>query len=340
VKLIGLVDSHDHVCCRYRLAAFRPALTAAGHSLDLVALPETTLARLRLFCTLAKYDAVVLQRRLMARVSVALLRRYAKRLIFDFDDAVWLRDSYHAKGPHSPKRLRRFAATCDAADLVVAGNDFLAEKAGAYAPGRVVTIPTCVDQSKYRPAPHDGDTVSLVWVGSASTLQSLAAIRDTLDAVGAAVPGVRLKLICDTPLTLGRLPVDFVPWDGATEAGHLADSAAGIATMPDDDWSRGKCGLKVLQYLAAGLPVVANRVGVHSKMLRNGENGFLADTADEWVSAVRRLAGDRELRKIMGTAGRGFEQFEYGVAEGGRRWLAALDGLAEGHADDARRRAG
>lgn len=336
MKLIGLVDSHDHVCCRYRLAAFRPALVAAGHTLDLVALPENTLARLRLFCTLAKFDAVVLQRRLMARVSISLLRRYATRLIFDFDDAVWLRDSYHAKGTESAKRRRRFAATCGTSDIVVAGNDFLAAKAEAHAPGRVVTIPTCVDHAKYSPATHDGETVSLVWVGSTSTLQSLTAIRGTLDAIGAAVPGVRLKLICDTPLSLKHLPTDFVPWDGATEIRHLAESDVGIATMPDDDWSRGKCGLKVLQYLAAGLPVVANRVGVHSKMVRHGENGFLADAPEEWVSAVRRLAADRDLRRKMGAAGRSFEQFEYGVAEGGRRWVATLDGLS----DLARRRAG
>lgn len=336
MKLIGLVDSEDHVCCRYRLAAFRPILAAAGHSLDLVPLPDNPLTRLRTFCSLARYDAVILQRKLLARLSTALLRRYCQRLIFDLDDAVWLRDSYHPKGVESEKRLRRFETTCQMADLVVAGNDHLAHFSERYAPTRVVTIPTCVDPSRYSVAEHRSANPTLVWVGSSSTLAGLQRIRGTLEAVGQAIPGLTLKIICDEPIEFEALNVKYVPWTEAGEASEIASSDIGIAWMPDDAWSRGKCGLKVLQYLAAGVPVVANRVGVHLTMVREGMTGLLADSPEDWIRAIRTLADNPDLRRKLGATGRTYVEFDYSVAEGGRHWVAALDRLAT----ETHRRAG
>lgn len=336
MKLIGLVDSEDHVCCRYRLAAFRPAFAAVGHSLDLVPLPDNPLSRLRLFCSMARYDAVILQRKLLARVSTALLRRYSNRLIFDLDDAVWLRDSYHPKGIESEKRLRRFETVCQLADLVIAGNDHLARFSERSAPARVLTIPTCVDVSRYPIAEHCSSNPTLVWVGSSSTLAGLQRIRGTLEVVGRAIPGLRLKIICDEPIEFDALKVQYVPWSEAGETTEIASSDIGIAWMPDDAWSRGKCGLKVLQYLAAGLPVVANRVGVHPAMVRDGVTGLLADTPEEWIGAIRTLTHHPDMRRKLGATGRAFVEFEYGVAEGGRRWVAGLDRLAT----ESHRRAG
>jgi glycosyltransferase involved in cell wall biosynthesis len=336
MKLIGLVDSEDHVCCRYRLAAFRPVFTAAGHSLDLVPLPDNPLSRLRLFCSLARYDVVILQRKLLARLSTALLRRYSHRLIFDLDDAVWLRDSYHPKGVESEKRLRRFETVCQLADLVVAGNEHLSHFSERSAPTRVITIPTCVDTTRYPLAEHRSINPALVWVGSSSTLAGLQRIRGTLEAVGQAIPGLTLKIICDEPIEFESLNVQYVPWTEAGEAAEIAASDIGIAWMPDDAWSRGKCGLKVLQYLAAGVPVVANRVGVHPAMVRDGMTGLLADTPEEWIRAIRVLVENPDQRRKLGATGRAFVEFEYSVAEGGRRWVAALERLAT----ETHRRAG
>src|SRR6516165_5066950 len=119
VHLVALVQSADHVCCRYRLAAFRPALEAAGHSLELEPLPKRWWSRLLLFRRL-RGACVIVQRFLLPAWQIAFLRGQADRLIFDFDDAVFLRDSYSRKGTHHPRRLRRFAATVQAADAVVA----------------------------------------------------------------------------------------------------------------------------------------------------------------------------------------------------------------------------
>jgi glycosyltransferase involved in cell wall biosynthesis len=327
-RVVALVESESHVCCRYRLAAFRPALAAVGYSLTLRPLPRSLWGRVQLFRSLRSADVVVIQRRLLPAFELALVRRWARRLVFDFDDAVWRRDSYSPRGFDSRKRARRFREVVAAADRVFAGNDYLAAEAAAHtASERVAVVPTCVDPNVYPVARHDGPAraVRLVWVGSSSTLQGLERFRDTLEAVGRAVPGARLKLVCDRFLTLDHLPVDAVPWSAATEAAEIASADVGIGWVPDDLWSRGKCGLKVLQYQAAGLPVIANPVGVQAALVRDGETGFRAETADEWVSAVRRLAEAADLRRRLGAAGRQQVEECYSVAAGGRLWVEQLD---------------
>src|SRR5262249_60729986 len=113
--------------------------------------------------------------------------------------------------------------------------------------------------------------------------QGLEAIAPLLDELGRSIPGLRLKVVCDRFPTFRHLSVIACPWNAAREALDLATADVGISWIPDDLWSRGKCGLKVLQYAAAGLPVVANPVGVHSEMIRHGESGFFAWTpAQAW----------------------------------------------------------
>ena len=329
MHLTALVERPDHVCCRYRLAAFRPFLERAGHSLELVALPRPWWERLWLYRRL-RGAAVVLQRKLPPPWELALLRRSARLLLFDFDDAVFHRDSYAARGLRHAGRMRRFAAAARACDAVIAGTSFLAAHAARWAgPGRVSVVPTCVDPAGYAPAaPWDG--VRLVWVGSGSTLRGLEAVRPMLEEVGRRVPEVCLKIICDRFTRFDPLPVVACPWTEAGEAAEVAAGDVGISWVPDDDWSRGKCGLKVLQYMAAGLPVVANPVGVHKEMVRDGETGFLCETTGQWVAAVGRLARDADLRRRLGRAGRALLDEKYTVARGADRWLHLLHGLTVG----------
>lgn len=329
MRLVALVESEHHVCCRYRLAAFRSHLAAAGHTLEFRSLPRSTFGRLAIGRGLADADAVILQRKLLPGWAVSLLRRRVRRLVFDFDDAVWLRDSYSPKGFDDPNRAARFRATIRACDLVIAGNDHLAAEAMRWVdPTRVAVIPTCVDVGKYAPTTgRVAPGVQLVWVGSSSTLRGLERFTPTLSAIGRAVPGTRLKLVCDRFLDIPDLPVDRCPWDEATEAREIAAADIGIGWVPDDPWSRGKCGLKILQYQAAGLPVVANPVGVQTDLVRDGETGFRATTSEEWVNAVRQLAADPELRYRLGTAGRRQVEAGYSVEAGAKRWIRALADL-------------
>jgi glycosyltransferase involved in cell wall biosynthesis len=325
----ALIENLEHVCCRYRLAAFRPALEQAGHTLHLEALPRHWWSRLRLFRRFRNTDLVILQRKLLQPWQFVCLRQAASLLVYDFDDAVFLRDSYAAKGLHSLGRLRRFTATVRAADAVIAGNAFLSGQAAAAGADRAYVVPTCVNPDRYpvaeRGRSHAG--VELVWIGSSSTLNSLESIRPLLENLGRREPALHLKVICDRFLYLEHLPVHACPWTETGEAAELAAADIGISWLPSDSWSRGKCGLKVLQYMAAGLPVVANPVGVQADLVRPGENGFLAETPAQWVEAVSRLAHDPELRRRMGQAGRRRVEMEFSVRVGAARWLALLDDL-------------
>ena len=134
-------------------------------------------------------------------------------------------------------------------------------------------------------------------------------------------------MICDRFLSLQHLPVVRCLWSEAAAPAALADADIGISWLPDDLWSRGKCGLKVLQYMAAGLPVVANPVGLQAELVRHGETGFLAETPAQWRAAIERLTHDPALRRRLGCAGRQRVETMFSVAAGATCWLTLLDRL-------------
>jgi hypothetical protein len=184
------------------------------------------------------------------------------------------------------------------------------------------------DRSANESSGRSRSRLTLVWVGSSSTLKGLERFAPTLSAIGHAVSGTRLKIICDRFIDIPHLPVDRCSWDEHTEAAEIASADVGIGWVPDDAWSRGKCGLKVLQYQAAGLPVVANPVGVHAEMVRDGETGLLATTIEDWIIAVRRLAAEPALRQRLGAAARRQVEERYSVAAAARGWLRIIEQLA------------
>jgi glycosyltransferase involved in cell wall biosynthesis len=323
MRITALVKSHDHVCCRYRAAAFRAHLEELGHSVDIRPWSSPWFLRQMLLPSfLNGIDVLIIQRKLFPAWQLNLLRRRVRWLIYDFDDSIFLRSSYNPRGQDCPKRFSQFRHMVQTADVVIAGNDYLRDQATALTePDKVHLIPTCVDVSRYPLARHEAPSrVKLAWIGSSSTIRGLEKIRDILDRLGKGVPQLELKVICDRSLLLDHLPVDFRPWQEATETAELADSAIGISWLPDDGWSAGKCGLKVLQYMAAGLPVVANPVGMQKKLVRPGETGFLVETPQEWEDAVTTLANDASLRRRMGLAGRRLVEAEYQVSRGAAAW--------------------
>jgi glycosyltransferase involved in cell wall biosynthesis len=327
MHIIGLVEHPEHVCARYRLAAYAPFLERRGHHLELRAIPNGMLARMRLWKSVREADVVVLQRRLLAGWHLYLLRRHARRLIFDFDDAVYQRDSYATKPMPSTVRLRRFIRTLHAADGVIAGNPYLYNEAVRFTdPGKIHVLPTCIDPTPYPMAEHRhrGKGVHLVWIGSSSTLQGLTAQAGLWNAIARKMPGVSLKVICDRFPQFATMPVVKAPWSLSMEGRELAAADIGISWLPDDSWSRGKCGLKLLQYMAAGLPVIANPVGVQADLVRHGRTGFLVNNPTEWVAAVRQLALDPVSRRRLGKAGRRHVMRYYSTAAWAERWLQAL----------------
>jgi glycosyltransferase involved in cell wall biosynthesis len=330
MQALALVESPEHVCCRYRIRPFLPALDRAGHRSTVAGLARQPFARAGQLVRSAEADVVLLQRKLLSGWQWALLRRRAQRLVFDFDDAVFLRDSYDPRGPNCPRRARRFSRIAREADLLIAGNAYLADaaiEAGAD-PGRVRVIPTCIEPSAYPPG-LDRPTANgtgLTWIGSSSTLRGIESKADLWRRVGRSVPDARFRIICDRFPRFDPLPVVDVTWDERTEGAELARGDVGIAWVPDDPWSRGKCGLKVLQYQAAGLPVIANPVGVQADMVRPGQDGWLAESDDSWLAAIREAADSPELRREMGRAGRASVEASYSVDGWSDEFVGSLTG--------------
>lgn len=331
MKVLALIEGPNYVCCRYRIEAFAWALAAQGHLLEVSPLDRNTLGRVGQLRAASRADVVILQRKLLSFWQLALLRRAARRLIYDVDDALFQRDSYSRKGPTTSwSRQARFWATVYAADVVTAGNDFLRRRAAAYVGDeRVRLMPTCVDPKLYVPIPHErsAGSAKLVWIGQPSTLPSLDLVREHLAAAAGRLPGLSLRVICSEFPELPGVRVMPYRWSPLTEAEAVAEADIGINWLPNDMWSRGKCGLRVLQYMAAGLPVVANPVGMNREMVLHGRTGMLASTPREWANAIQRLAGDPALRQRMGDAGRRLVEERFGVAKWAPEFAQLVDDL-------------
>lgn len=326
--LLALIERPGHVCYRYRLEAFGPALADAGWTLKPLALARSSWPALGELAQVAAADAVLLQRRLLPWWRMRLIRAAARRLIFDLDDAVFFRDFNASRPAESWQRRGRFQAIVRAADAVLAGNRYLQrEAARAGARSAPWVFPTCIEPSRYALARHErpAGQVQLAWIGSHATAQALTALQPMLAAAGQRCEAMELKLISDRAPELPGVAARLCPWSTQTEADQLAEADVGITFLPDHPWSDGKCGLKVLQYMAAGLPVVANPIGMHPVLVRHGETGFLASTPEDWGEAVARLARSPELRRAMGQAGRAFVERHYSV----RRWSGLLPSVLD-----------
>ncbi len=313
-RLIIFTRDRTNAAFRQRIQPYLAPLLGRGISTEVVVLPKWPLGRRRALARAKDFDGVLLHRKTLTAWDAAALGR-ARRLIYDFDDAVMLK----ARAPETPHpgRARRFARTVGRADLVTAGSPVLAARAEDAGAERVETVPTGLNvRGRYVPkADYAAEgPVRLVWIGSRSTLRQLESLRPALEALGRSVPGLVLRVIADAPLQVAGLEVENVPWARETEARLLAETDIGISPLPDTAYTRGKCGFKVLQYMAAGLPVVASPVGVNADYVRDGETGLHARDAAAWVEAVGQLASDAALREQFGRAGRARAEAEVDVA--------------------------
>ncbi|HUF38973.1 MAG TPA: glycosyltransferase family 4 protein [Anaerolineales bacterium] len=246
----------------------------------------------------------------------------------DFDDAHFHRYDRHRSSLVRLLLGKKVDAVMRRAAVVVAGNEYLADRARRAGAGEVVIIPTVVDTLRYPPAAGDGDLAAfrIGWIGAPVTAGYLRSIEPALRRV--LRDGASLTVIgAESPFG-ADFPVDARPWTEKTEAAELGRLDAGIMPLPDEPFERGKCGYKLIQYMAAGLPVVASPVGVNAQIVEPGINGFLAETDDEWVAALETLRRDPALRRRLGSAGRAKVHAEYDLEVTAPMLLAALESAA------------
>jgi glycosyltransferase involved in cell wall biosynthesis len=280
-----------------------------------------TLPRLAQLGRVRSGDVVFFQRFMLQLPTVALERRLAARhrTLFDFDDAIY----GTAVGRRKLDRITSLV------DRVVAGNATLAQAAAA--PGKTTIIPTAIDTERFTPAPRSRTPGGVVvgWTGLASNYRQLAVALPGIQRALAAT-GARFRIISNAPppRALAGLAAEYVAWRPETEIEDLRALDVGVMPLPDDDYARGKCAFKLLQYMALGLPGVASPVGMNSEVVRTGVDGFLPASDEEWTEALVRLIEDASLRQQLGAAARERVVSSYSQAALFPRYLALLERLA------------
>ena len=299
MKLLILSYNPDRASFRQRIAVYVDTLKTNGIDCEIAKLPGGLIARRKLFKLAADFDGVFLHKKTLNTFDAYYLRKHAKKTIYDFDDAVMF-DDKHPERPHH-KRQTSFRRTATLADLVITGNVYLAQQARRFNPN-VEILPTGLDTKAYKTIAKKADDgkIRLVWIGSCPTLPHLKRISPALEEIGSRFDNVILKIISDKFFDLQNISVEKQPWFLETEAAELVSSDIGLAPLTDNNFTRGKCGFKILQYQAAGLPVVASPVGVNAELVRKGLNGYHAATVKDWVEKLSALIKDASLRTRMG----------------------------------------
>ena len=253
-----------------------------------------------------------------------LFKTPSAKLIFDFDDSIWLQDENPGQSIFqrlkNPAKTAKIISYCD---LIIAGNEYLASYAMQYN-SNVFIIPTTIDLEEYKPIaiskPYE--KICIGWSGSFSTIKHFESAIESLAKIKEKFADkVYFKVIGDGSYTNDSLELTGLPWKKESEIEDLCEIDIGIMPLPDDDWSRGKCGLKGLQYMALEIPTIMSPVGVNSDIIQDGQNGFLASSTEEWVEKLSLLIESESLRKKIGQAGRKTVEKDFSVEANKDKWL-------------------
>jgi len=255
-----------------------------------------------------RYDAVLIHR--AACVAGPAIFEYALKLlrrpvIFDFDDAIYMLHTTEANRKWGWLKFpNKTAKICRLSNHVIVGNSFLADYARSYN-SNVTVIPSSVDTRIFCPRQKDscGDKVVIGWTGSSTSQTYLESFAPVLRELTAR-HNVELRIHSDRKPQLDGLAFQWREWSPENEAGEIAAFDIGIMPMPHEEWARGKCAMKALLYMSCGVPAVCEAFGTNREVIRHSENGLLAGTAQEWLTALESLIDDKELRQSLGAAGR------------------------------------
>lgn len=340
---------------RLRTLQYLPVLRAAGLTIDVrellddryvqdmyagrisaVHVAKRYVKRFRDLLRASRYDLIWVEKEILpwvpSLIELAILPK-APRLVVDYDDALFHR--YDQSRSWAVRRLlgSKIDGVMHRADLVLAGNDYLAARARAAGSRHVEWLPTVVDLARYKFAPDSfagrSGPVRIGWIGSPSTAEYLQPYIPIFNEL-ATSDDVQFIAIGARPEQVEGTPFMAVDWVESDEANLLSTLDIGIMPLSDAPWERGKCGYKLIQYMACGLPVVASPVGVNNSIVTHGKNGFLASTETEWKQALSCLLNDATLRRTMGQHGRNTVQQTYTLQRQAPRLQALLRRLVTG----------
>lgn len=239
-----------------------------------------------------------------------------KKIIYDFDDAIWQTDKTNE--PWMEKKLRwrsKIASICKWSYKVSCGNEYICKYALQFN-NQVVLNPTTIDTEKVhipdliqvtslpQKLEKENESIIVGWTGSHSTLKYLEDLEPVLIQIEQKYAHISFLVISNKCPSLNLKNLIFKPWSKETEIKDLMLADIGIMPLPDDEWAKGKCGFKALQYMALEIPALVSPVGVNTKIVDNGINGYWCLSANDWMEAIEKLISNKDLRKNMGIAGR------------------------------------
>lgn len=253
-----------------------------------------------------KYDLLWIEKELFPWLpswAEQMLSFFKIPYIVDYDDAIFHQYDLHKRKVVRYILGRKIKTIMNGAVLVIAGNEYIAKYAKNANANRIEIIPTVIDLNKYNIDHRPLKVFTIGWIGSPSTAKYLQIIKAVLTQFCKEVQ-TRIVLIGSGPIRLGEIPIEVRSWSETTEVAGIQSFDVGIMPLPDEPWEQGKCGYKLIQYMACGIPVIASPVGINNSIVDNGVNGYLASNPEEWMFALRTLHNRPELRVKFGESGR------------------------------------
>ena len=278
----------------------------------------------------SNYDIIFVQREALMIGSSFFERKIKNskaKFIFDFDDAIWKLDTSAAnkkwewlKNPNKTKEI------ITASDLVIAGNSYLMNYALQFN-SNVKLIPTTIDTDFHQPPSKktNNDVITIGWSGSKTTIKHFeSAIPVLLKLKEKYGKKIEFKVMGDDSFTFDELDIIGIAWSHNSEVDIINSFDIGIMPLPDDEWAKGKCGLKGISYMSCAIPTILSPVGVNSEIIKHGENGFLANTDEDWLNYLSLLIENAELRKKLGENARKTVEEKYSVEVNKHLYLKAI----------------
>jgi glycosyltransferase involved in cell wall biosynthesis len=330
MKVLCVIEPGGAPSTRLRLGDCLSRYRAAGIEISIVSARRSSLReRIQLIRQAGRHDLVILFKTTgFGAFDLAMLLRYNPRIIFDYDDAVMFRNQKYGR-PIRTRDFEKFVRTIQHCTSVVAGNDLLARFAEACDRPAVV-LPTPVDLSRYLYPQTNGPVRPTIgWVGLSDGFVYLRHIQSALRRLASQFEGFTLRVISDQRLELDGVPVENEQWQLDREQANLSSFTIGIMPLTDTLWTRGKCGYKILQYMAAGIPVVASAVGANCDIVNHGEDGFLARNSDEWVQFISTLFKDSHMRKTFAERGRELVEKKYSLDQFAAAYIELMRKVAK-----------
>ncbi|NWG04149.1 MAG: glycosyltransferase family 4 protein [Syntrophaceae bacterium] len=327
MKIIFLTHYSDQGH-RFRVEQYFPYLIAHHVEPRWQPLSGSWRKRLLLYQELPSYDAVCIQRRLLSPLEFSWVRKKSSKVLFDLDDAIMYRSS-SSPHPRSLSRFLKFWWMVRGSDVVTVGNQFLKKEVlQVDRSKKVFVIPTSIDTGFYpkKKSLSKNPEIILGWMGTKGNLRYLKTLEPVFETLYQRFPQLKLKIVSDD-FYHSHLPTIQKPWRLEEENEDLISFDIGLMPLSDDLWSKGKCGLKMIQYLSVGVPVVCTPVGINSDIVKDGENGFWAQNHQEWVDRLSTLIQHPELRSRMGLKGIESVEKEYSLAVTSEKFYNVLQHL-------------